>query len=227
VGLEVQEAGTYTVIGEFESSDDVITVVRRSVSLSAGSQSVNLDIDGRHIFQPRKNGPYYLRRLRVEDVSGKKIDFINEAYTTGAYTYTQFQHGDVTINADSYRDHGLDIDKDGDFDYLRVAFELNNAGQGGNYWVSADLVDSHGKTIGGKELSFSLTAGNAFTVTLDFLGSEIYQHGVNGPYQVSRVTLIDTKKGVIDYQQTAHTTPAYSYTDFGLDHTDFGNILFH
>jgi hypothetical protein len=94
IDIEVQKADTYTIIGEFESSEEVIIVVSQSASLSAGSQSVNLDIDGRLIFQHQKNGPYYLRRLRVEDVSGKKIDFINEAYTTGTYTYTQFQHND-------------------------------------------------------------------------------------------------------------------------------------
>ncbi len=214
VELDVQEAGTYTVMGSLDSSDSISGTVRQEVQLLTGSQSINLDFDGQQIFQDRKDGPYYLRRLRVEDAASNKIDFINEAYTTGAYTYIQFQHDDVSINADSYRDQGLDIDNDGDFDSLRVEFELNNAGQGGNYRASADLVDENGKTIGHKELSFTLTAGNAFTVTLDFLGSEIFQHGVNGPYQVSRVTLIDTESGVIDYQQNAHTTQAYSYTDF-------------
>ncbi len=215
VGLEVQEAGTYTVMGSLDSSESTNGTVRHEVQLLTGSQNINLDFDGQQIFQDRKNGPYYLRRLRVEDAADKKLDFINEAYTTEAYTYTQFQHGNVTINADSYRDHGLDIDKDGDFDYLRVEVDLNNAGQGGHYRVFADLVDSNGKTVGDKELSFSMTAGNPFTVTLDFLGSDIFQQGVNGPYQVSRVSFMDLETDVRDYQQTAHTTQAYSYTDFG------------
>ena len=215
IALKVQKAGTYLVVGELESSENIITVISKTVSLSTGSQSIDLDFDGRLIFQHRQDGPYYLRRLRVEDTSGNKIDFINEAYTTGAYTYTQFQHDNVSIDANSYRDQGVDIDNDGDFDYLRVKFDLMNVGQGGDYRVLADLNDSNGNTIESQELSVTLTTANPFTVTLDFLGSNIYQRGIDGPYQVSRVTLINAEGAVIDYQQDAHTTLAYSYTDFG------------
>jgi hypothetical protein len=213
IGLDVQKAGTYMITGELENSDS-IAVASTTVSLSTGNQNVALDFDGQLVFQQRENGPYHLRKLRVEDEAGNEIDFIYDAYTTAAYSYTQFQRGGATINAASYSDQGLDLDGDGDFDYLRVQFQLN-VHQAGGYRLLADLDDNNGEFITSVERTFDLTAGSTLTVTLDFPGSAIYQHGVNGPYQVVRVTLLNADGDIVDYQHLGHTTQAYSYTQFG------------
>jgi hypothetical protein len=51
-------------------------------------------------------------------------------------------------------------------------------------------------------------------VTLQFPGGPIRGHGVNGPYLVGGVTLIDSQGSIIDYQKVAHITQAYQAEDF-------------
>jgi hypothetical protein len=211
VGLDVEEADTYTIIGELEGSDP-IAVARTTASLSTGGQTVELDFDGQLIFQHRQNGPYHLKALRVEDSFGNRIDFRYDAYTTSAYTYNQFQHSGTTMDATSYSDQGLDMDGDGDYDYLRVAFQVQ-AAQEGNYHLLAALKDNEGEMIASVAQDWDLLAGiNA--ISLDFPGGAINGHGVNGPYQVASVALLDANGTIVDYQQLAHTTQAYGYTSF-------------
>jgi hypothetical protein len=214
VGLDVQEAGTYTVIGELEGSDS-IAVVRTTTSLDTGSQAVDLDFDGQLIFQHRQDGPYQLRRLRVEDTSGNRIDFIYDAYTTSAYTYSQFQHSGTTIDAASYSDQGLDMDSDGDYDYLHVEFQVN-VDREGPYRLLAALNDSEGETIASMVRDLDLLVGSN-PISLHFPGGAIYGHGVDGPYQVTSVALLDVDGTIVDYQRIAHATQAYSYLDFDTE----------
>jgi hypothetical protein len=202
-------------------------VVNKTTSLSTGIQTVDLDFDGQSIFQHRQNGPYHLRRLRVEDMSGNRMAFIYDAYTTSAYAYSQFQHSGTTVDGTSYSDQGLDVDSDGDYDYLRVEFQID-ADQEGVYLLLADLNDSEGSLIASTIREMSLVVGSN-PVVLDFPGGAIYEHGVDGPYQVAAVALLDQDGTGVDYQQVAHTTQAYSYTDFSLplvsltgDYQDYG-----
>ena len=211
VGLDVHEAGTYTIIGELESSE-AIAVASKTASLSTGSQSVDLDFDGQLIFQHRKDGPYHLRKLRVEDALRNQVDFIYDAYTTAAYTYSQFQHSGTVINATSYSDQGLDVDGDGYYDYLRVEFQVD-ADQEGPCRLIAVLKDSEGGKIASVIQALYLLVGSN-AVSLDFPGSSIYAHGIDGPYQLASVALLDASGAIVDHQQMAHTTQAYSYLDF-------------
>ncbi len=211
MGLDVAEAGSYTIIGELENSDS-IAVARTTASLSTGRQTVQLDFDGQLIFQHRQDGPYHLKALRVEDSSGNRVDFRYDAYTTGAYAYSQFQHGGTTINTTSYSDQGLDMNGDGNYDYLRIEFQVQ-AIQEGNHRVLAVLKDSQGRMIANVVQNLDLLAGPN-TISLDFPGSAINRQGINGPYQVASVALLDENGAIVDYQQLAHITQAYSYTDF-------------
>lgn len=211
VGLDVEEAGTYTIVGELEGSP-TIAVASTTTALSAGAHSVPLDFDGQLIFQRRENGPYYLRKLRIEDALGSQVDFVSDAYTTSAYTYDQFQQGPAAMNAASYVDQGLDSDSDGDFDYLRVSFELD-VDHEGDYRLSVDLVDNDGVLISSRARELTLSVG-ANALNFDFPGGAISGHAVDGPYLVARVTLLDNAGALVDYQQEAHTTQAYSHASF-------------
>jgi outer membrane protein assembly factor BamB len=209
-GLDVQEPGTYTLIGELEGSE-AIAVASKRASLSTGSQSVDLDFDGESIFQHRRDGPYHLRRLRVEDESRDRIDFIYDAYTTAAYAYGQFQHSGTTIDAATYSDQGLDMDDDGYYDYLRVAFQVD-VDQEGTYRLIAALQDSEAEAITSVIQNLDLVVGSN-AASVDFLGRTIFEHGVDGPYQLASVALL-ADGAVVDHQQMAHTTAAYSHRDF-------------
>ncbi len=212
VGLDVQQPGTYTIVGELESSSGALAVGEKTVALSSGSQQVELDFDGQLIFLQRQDGPYHLRKLRVEDESGNRIDFVYDAHQTHAYNYTEFQHHGTTIDTASYSDQGLDSDGDGDYDSLRVTFEIE-ADQAWAGQLLASLTDEAGQPIADAVQDLRLMAGTN-TVALDFPGSVIRTHAVDGPYHVTAMTLMATDGTVVDYQPLAHTTAAYRYTDF-------------
>jgi len=216
IDLQVHEASTYSIIAALKSSSDsstTIDVVNRTVSLSSGTQTVDLDFDGRTIFQHRKDGPYYLARLRIRDDSGSQIAFASDVLTTSSYDVTQFQSGVAILDASAFSDEGWDPDEDGDFDYLRVEVKVD-ADQAGSFRLSADLDDGEGEGITSVEKTLDLEAGSQ-TVVLNFPGSQIRQHEMDGPYRVSRVTLFAPDGEVADYQQLGHTTQPYSTSDFG------------
>ena len=211
VGIDVEKGDTYSVIGELEGSA-AIAVARETASLAKGSHSVDLDFDGQSIFQHRKNGPYHLRKLRIEDASGTRIDFIYDAHATADYGYDEFQHRGTTLNAGSYTDQGVDTDGDAPYELLRVQLQVN-ADQAGAYRLVAALQDTEGETIATVAEDADLIVGNN-AVSLDFPGSVISAHGVDGPYQVASVALLSRDGAIVDHQRMAHITAAYACTDF-------------
>ena len=222
VGVDIQTAGTYTIMGELDGSGS-IAVASRVVSLSTGSQSVALDFDGKTIFQNRQDGPYKLRALRIEDADGNRIHFINDAYITDYYTYGDFQHSGSTINAASITDSGLDVDSDGDYDYLHLVFQVNVI-QDGTYRFLAGLKDAGSKSISTIAKDVYLYAGSN-TVEVNFPGGAIYEHGVHGPYLVSSLSFLDSSSTVLDNVQAAYATQGYAYTKFAPPLITFsGNI---
>jgi len=209
--LDANRGGAYTVVGELLGTDP-IAVARATVVLSVGRQAVNLDFDGRLIFQARHDGSYYLRAVRIEDASGHRIEFRYDAYTTNAYLHTQFQHEGTAIDAASYSDQGVDSDADGDFDYLRVEFRVD-ASSADSYRLLATLSTQDGAPIAQVTQDLSLTVGSN-QMRVDFPGTAINAMQVNGPYKMTSVTLWDASGTIVDYRQVAHTTRAYGYTDF-------------
>lgn len=214
VGLDVTTTGTYTFFGWLrDASDGSIAGASTSGSLSAGSQQVNLDFDGRLVRQSRKNGPYRLRVLNVQDAAGTLVNFVGQPYTTTAYTYGQFEWEGATLNAARYSDAGVDLDGDGAYDYLRVSLGIT-ATQAATYTLAADLVDSASRLITSTQVSTLTLAAGSNNTQLEFPGRAIYLNRVNGPYTVTRVLLVDASGAVADQQMAAHATQSYTYTAF-------------
>lgn len=214
VELDVQEEKEFTVIGELQGSAGAIVVAQKTVTLSPGSQTVNLDFDGGMIFFSRQDGPYYLKSLRVEDVDDNRLDFIQDAYTVDStsYVYSMFEHGPDTINSATFADTVLDVDADGDYDYLTVAFGVEVAADG-EYRFHANLKDTSGELVTDIIQDFNLSAGSD-SLMLDFSGGDIYAHGVDGPYQVTSISMFDVGGELLDYIPVAYTTGSYAAGDF-------------
>jgi hypothetical protein len=212
VGLNVQETGTYTITGELEGSTP-ISVADNTLALEPSVQNITLEFDTSIISQAHYDGPLYLKRLRIEDAAGNRLDFINDAYTLSNYTPESIEKSGVSIDIDNALEQGLDFDNDGDLDYLRVELPLN-VNQSGIYILSADLEDSASEVIDSSNLSLNLTAGVPTSVTLDFSGTKISEHQANSPYTLVRVTILDENEELIDYYSRYITTGSYDYTQF-------------
>jgi hypothetical protein len=212
VNVDVKSAATYTLTGELYGTN-VLAVASTTRSLPQGaSQMVNLDFNGQSIYGNRQDGPYALK-VRVEDDSGNLVNF-NDAAATSAYTYGQFQHSGTTFDAASYSDQGVDTNNpsNGKYDFLQVKLDVN-ADQAGIYILNANLSDSQEVVFSSIRKDVKLSTG-VNHLSLDFSGSDIVNHAVDGVYQVTALTLASVNSEAVDQHPYAHTTASYNYNDF-------------
>ncbi|RLB20739.1 MAG: hypothetical protein DRG71_09280, partial [Deltaproteobacteria bacterium] len=130
--------------------------------------------------------------------------------TTTAYDYTDFQKAFAKFD-NNYSDYGKDTDGDGVYDYLVVETGLNVT-KAGNYSLHGCLLDFRGNKIVEANNNLYLGIGSQI-IDLNFVGTTIYKHGVNGRYNLSLI-LYDDEDNRLDYFGNAYTSSAYNYTDF-------------
>ncbi|MCE7983042.1 MAG: hypothetical protein DYG89_17800 [Caldilinea sp. CFX5] len=216
VGVQVNRAGSYTLVGWLYAADGsaIPGAVATTAFTTSGAQT--LHFDGKSIRWQRKNGPYTLRYLEVRDSNQERVAFLTQAYTTTtAYAATQFEPGGgAELVAGAYTDQGIDLNRDGLYDLLRVTSTIS-ATTPGLYHLSASLNDQAGQLITDITKDVDLHTGVNPTITLDFAGGLIRQHGIDGPYQVTQVRLT-TAGEVIDQQSLAATTQPYTATAFAF-----------
>jgi hypothetical protein len=142
------------------------------------------------------------------------LDSLKQPYSTAAYHYSDFEGG--SANLKGYGDFPEDMDGDSKYDKLVVSVNLAVL-KAGTYYLDARLVDSNGKSFSkaGMELDYtSVTIPGNQTANLVFLGKDIFSNGVNGPYSVKEVTVVDGSGAVADRQVDAWSTKAYNHSDF-------------
>ena len=109
----------------------------------------------------------------------------------------------------SYADRAVDENGDGKADTLEVDVGINIS-KAGNYNLSADLRAGD-QIVAQSSQIFSATAGIQ-TVTLRFDGADIHDAGLNGPYLLTDLVLVDLQAGVPTIMQSdLYRTAAYDY----------------
>ena len=176
--------------------------------------NITLYDDGSHGDNQANDGIY---SNIYANLSGEGIyDII--AYASGTILDYHFFREAVTsiivrnqtaIFTNNYSDFGTDKDGDGLYNYLTLYAEIN-VSTAGNYTLEGLLFDSNRTEI---ELRSNYTYLNSgiSVVELNFDGFGIYEHGVDGPYNLS-LGLYDENGIKMDYRQ--YTTSPYNYTDF-------------
>ncbi|MCO5204717.1 MAG: hypothetical protein M9928_06785 [Anaerolineae bacterium] len=114
-----------------------------------------------------------------------------------------------------FADRGVDDDGDGLYDELQVdvAVDVDSAD---TYRVTAQLRDS-GETVIATGSMAGVLATGVQTVTLTFDGLTIFDNGVDGPYEIAQLALVedgDPDLLMVDYMPVAYTTAPYLLTDF-------------
>ncbi len=124
------------------------------------------------------------------------------------------QTGQLTGN---YADRAVDENGNGRADALEVDVGVNISTTG-DYNLSADLRVG-GQIVAQSSKVFSAIAG-VQTVTLRFDGDDIYDAGLDGPYLLTNLMLVDLQVAVPTIMQSnLHTTAAYEYTQFAPNPT--------
>ncbi len=219
VGVKVLNPGNYTVEGWlYDSSGKAIEIATNYTHLDSGTQPVTLNFNGFSIYQNQINGPYYLKHLSLR--SSDYLDFIEDAYTTSVYKFTDFQKPPIPLIAltGKYQDYGTDANGDGIFENLTVDVEVNLTNPG-NAVIKARLLDANENEIIWASNTSYIPAGKQI-LKLNFDGKAIYKHGVDGPYYLRDVYVYHTGDPTqSDYAYKAYTTSAYKYAQFGKDST--------
>ncbi len=114
----------------------------------------------------------------------------------------------------TYTETALDSDRDGRYEALSLEVGVN-ARIGGSYLLAATLSDTQGREIARAVAPCTLGPGLQ-TVAVQFPGTAIALSGVDGPYVVSRVMLLDEAGAALPLQQATSvlTTRSYRWQDF-------------
>jgi len=118
--------------------------------------------------------------------------------------------------ADTYADRPEDKDGDGFDDTLALDVGVM-ATQVGTYTLSADLVAA-GQTVA-HALEYTVLATGTQAITLSFDGWDIRSSRVDGPYTVTRVSVVDLGVGGLPAQiaDDVWVTAPYVWQDFGFE----------
>jgi hypothetical protein len=211
VGVQVQTEGTYTIYAELYGSDAIATASRTQY-LNAGANTVTMQFDGQQIYYSKSNGPYSIKNISIKNAAQQRLDFFANPYFTPAYSYTSFQHGPIYILNSGFTNQGLDANNNGLYDYLRIQFMVST-NIAGDYPISAYLKSSDDRSISQIQQIFHLNSG-INTLNIDFPGGQIRSAMINGPYNVSGITLMNPQGVLADVYMGPFVTYGYSYASF-------------
>jgi pimeloyl-ACP methyl ester carboxylesterase len=159
-------------------------------------------------------GPGYARVLW--SVTGTRGDGV--AFERGGFEYVQVRSTQLVSNGVQ---QVTAVPRPGDPTlYQSLDFDLAiQSGYSGDAQVSADLVDAGGNVVARASQQEGLTAG-VNTVVLSFDGDDIFASGLEGPYVLTHVTLVDARDASIlaGYAEDAYTTGLYHPGQFAREH---------
>lgn len=182
---------------------------------AAGTHTVDLDFSGEQIFRSGEDGPYDLFLSSV----GPNDESAQETFSTPAIDHTKY--GELPAVLIGATDSGIDIDNDGEVDFVKVAVDIN-VRVAGDFSLQGDLSKNDVSIVGSYGV-FNLGLGT-HTVELEFPGSVLRRSGEDGPY-TGTVNLLDATGHTL--QSLAFPTQAYTSSTFGalLDLDDSFNDL--
>jgi hypothetical protein len=213
VGVNVATRGNYTMLGYlYDVNGTEIGGAYNITHLTTGNKTIKLYFDGKAIRKSAINGPYYLKNVVLFDENCELLVDIVDAYTTFAYNYLDFQTPLIAEFTGNYTDYGTDLNGDGLYDYLTIDVGVNVT-SAGDYSISGELHDATGYEISWSFNDTRFYIGNQ-TVKLNFDGKAIQKHGLNGPYYLKNLMLLDENYELLDFIVDAYTTSEYNSMDF-------------
>lgn len=182
VGVRINEPSSYYVVAWLEdASGTKIAWASTGATLTVGTHTINLLFDGLDIRGSKLNGPYNIARVELREVdTGFLVDAADNAHTTAAYRYTDFDPPNVGFTR-SFSDIGVDTNGDGLYNLLRINIGLD-VQKAGTYMITGELENSDSLAVA--SITIPLSSGNQ-NVALDFDGQLIFQQRENGPYHLT------------------------------------------
>jgi hypothetical protein len=213
VNITVSGPGTYRIDGDLYDGSGVTWIADDSNQsfYSAGDHAVELRLDGFKIRRKPIDGPYKLE-LDLKKDGTQLID--EDTHMTRSYLRTDFE-GSAAYFSGPSSDSGIDLNGNLLYEYLKVGVGVT-VNVSGDYDIVADLWDDANPFPNYITATLNSTHLNVGTMTVDvyFLGSEIYDAGINSKY-VAELEIRDSDSTIQD--RWMHITPAFNYDQFEPD----------
>jgi hypothetical protein len=198
----------------------------------------NIGLSGATVraYLSRPNGPTTIVNL-TDRGNGLYSGFYSPPYATGAIglivtaqgsdagiSYARQSNSALAVSpgtlvlAGQYADSPQDDDANGKFEALNISIGTQTYGLG-TFLVSGDLVDANNSLVAHSVTSVTIGGGLAAPV-LSFSGDDIRRSGMNGPYTLTNVTIVDSAYAgapVIFKAKNLWTTAAYVAEDFAAN----------
>lgn len=211
IEVNASDSGYYNLGGILtDTGGQKVAAFSSIYSLTGGTNTILMNFSGLAIFHHGVNGPYNLS-LSMTPLSGDPLEPDNNTYLTTAYTYTSFE-GAQAYFAGNYADTGSDTNGDGVFENLTFSTDITVTIPG------AYTLEAYLQTGNETESVYSSTTGTlgagTQTVPLQFDGRSIGMSRMNGPYNVTSLSLMDASGNVLQFIYQPADTAAYRFTDF-------------
>ena len=219
-GVRVAVDGDYSVRASLvDAAGREVAATTAEEAWEPGDRPVTLDFSGAAIAAAGSDGPYRVTGVVLSDAGGE-LDATLDAHRTAAYTAADFRAGGALAIA-SIADRGVDLDGDGTFERLAIDVTLDLTEELG-VAVNGRLVDSQGDEIAWTGAQDGLDVGR-HVLTLEFDGSDISGHGVDGPYRLEDLSVYFDADDPLT-QPTPYTTAAYRAGQFQAGDVITGHV---
>lgn len=207
--IDVLTSGSFIIEAGLYSGVEIIELVSQNIELEQGTHQATIRFTGPTIKSKRLDGPYSLKYINIQGANTS--DILVDAYTTQSYAYADFD-GLQSSFSNEIDDILEDLNEDDIIDSL--GFELTIASEiSADYLISGDLYTTDNEFIANTESILSVDEGST-SALIKFAGPVIYDKGLNGPFTLKNLSLIDLSGVLIDLIDSAATTDSLSFYDF-------------
>ena len=174
------------------------------VYVTEGFSNITVYLPSEEIYNSHENGTFYVSPF-LYDAEWNSIGYSD--FYTSSYNYDDFDPPGVLFST-PYSDSGIDIDGDSYYDALVVNITLQVL-KDGYYTVEMYVYDYYDDYLTFLTDGWNLSSGET-AVQMYIPGSDIYDSGLDGPYNLYLYVYDDLNSTDSD----SYETGAYSYTDF-------------
>jgi len=192
VELDVAAAAAYRLSGTLtDEAGTPIQQLQVEQELQAGLQNMSLAFDGALLFDLGHDGPYQLEDLVLEDAATLTGLAVGPAYTTAAYTHTDFQRPPLLLtgNTSDHGAHSLHMEQ---LPYEELVIEVEvDASTPVDVEATANLHGEDGSLIAPGRALTSLASGLA-QLEFHFTADSIFRGGQPGPFTLQLLSIWGT-----------------------------------
>jgi hypothetical protein len=219
IDISARAPGTFGVEAELFADDTVsIATAWTAASLVVGTQQVLLDFSGEDIYESELNGPYDAG-IALVDSTGMMIS--SREHTTNSYNYTDF--GEPLLTPTGTHVDSPFVGPEGGYYILDWDVELDSQGAiGSSHFIGYVTEPDSGYTISVAEDTIDIEAGTHI-YTLQFDGTDFGRSGVDGPYTLAAIEVLDGNLDLISYLELGYASAPYQAEDFD---TGLGEITY-